>query len=142
MSRVDDRDLCFDSPLLARSLLTVLAASSLARFVEAPRFLALSLTCLYWRSRLLLHACCGICNPLVRVAQGGCPNARFLFQGWVLDVVLGRVLVDELVHDVRALAVCVVDLHERLPLLGQRVLREDRLDRALRFAGAAIFGVD
>src|SRR5439155_1030679 len=37
-----------------------------------------------------------------------------------------------------AIAVGVVDLDERLPLGGQRVLREDRLDRALRLAGAAV----
>ena len=55
---------------------------------------------------------------------------------------LGRVLVRELVHDVRAVAVGVVDLDERLPLIGQRVLGEDRLDRALRFAGAAVLRVD
>ena len=39
----------------------------------------------------------------------------------------------------------VVDLDERLPLVGQRVLGEDRLDRALRLAGAAVdalLGVD
>ena len=39
----------------------------------------------------------------------------------------------------------VVDLHERLPLVRQRVLGEDRLDRALRLAGAAVdalLGVD
>ena len=51
---------------------------------------------------------------------------------------LGRVLVDELIDDLEALAVRVVDLHERLPFLGQRVLGEDRLDRALRLAGAAV----
>src|SRR5207253_1175477 len=37
-----------------------------------------------------------------------------------------------------ALAVGVVDPHERLPLVGQRVLRENRLDRALRLARAAV----
>src|SRR5262249_47921914 len=55
----------------------------------------------------------------------------------VLDVVLGRVLVRELVDRVRV-RIGVVDLHERLPFLGQRILREDRLDGALRLAGAAV----
>src|SRR5262249_58423989 len=39
----------------------------------------------------------------------------------------------------------VVDLHERLPLVGQSVLGEDRLDRALRLARAAVdalLGID
>src|SRR5439155_26394408 len=35
-------------------------------------------------------------------------------------------------------AVRVVDLDERLPLVRERVLREDRLDRTLRFACAAV----
>jgi len=61
-----------------------------------------------------------------------------LLDGFVLDVVLGGVRVGERVHYVHALAVRVVDLHEWFPLLGQRVLREDRLDRAFRFAGAAV----
>ena len=56
----------------------------------------------------------------------------------VLDVELGRVLVDERVDLVHALGEGVVDLHEGLPLLGQRVLGEDRLDGALRLAGAAV----
>src|SRR5947207_6135933 len=42
-----------------------------------------------------------------------------LFQRRVLDVVLGGVLVRELVDHVRAVAVGVVDLHERFPLLWQ-----------------------
>src|SRR4051794_32766535 len=44
-----------------------------------------------------------------------------------------------------AFAVRVVDAHEGLPLVGQRILREDRLDRALRLAGStvdALLGVD
>ena len=32
----------------------------------------------------------------------------------------------------------VVDLDERVPFVGQRVLGEDRLDRALGLAGAAV----
>src|SRR5436853_4802471 len=60
----------------------------------------------------------------------------------VVDVVLDGVLLRELVDDVHSLAVRVVDLDERVPLVGKRVLREDRLDRALRFAGAAITSHD
>ena len=51
---------------------------------------------------------------------------------------LGRVGVDELVDDVHALVVGVVDLDEGLPLLRERVLREDGLDGALRLARAAV----
>ena len=51
---------------------------------------------------------------------------------------LGRVRVDERVDRLGAALVRVVDLHERLPLVGERVLREDRLDRALRLARAAV----
>src|SRR3954453_8955720 len=63
----------------------------------------------------------------------------------VLNVVLGGVVVDELVDDAHAFPGRVVDAHERLPLLRQRVLREDRLDRAFRFACPAVdalLGVD
>src|SRR6187397_2298053 len=68
------------------------------------------------------------------------PLPRGLFQGWVLDVVLGGVLVGELVHQLEtfALAVRVVDLDERLPLIRERILGEDRLDRTLRFACPAV----
>src|SRR5947207_10957019 len=76
-------------------------------------------------------------NPLLDYT-GYYPACGDLFQGWVLDVVLGRIFVGELVHDVEAFTVRVVDLHERLPLIGERVFREDRLDRTLRFAGTAI----
>ena len=52
----------------------------------------------------------------------------------VLDVVRGRVLVRQSIHDVHPLAIgpCV---DERLPFLGQSVLGEDRLDGALWLAG-------
>ena len=60
-----------------------------------------------------------------------------LLEGRILDVVLGRVFVRQPV-DLAGVRVRVVDLHERRPLLGQRVLREDRLDRALGLAGAAV----
>src|SRR3954451_15024544 len=69
---------------------------------------------------------------------GGYPVSRSLFQRRVLDVLLGRGRVGQLFHDIEPLAVRVVDLHERLPLIGKRVFWEDRLDRALRLARAAI----
>src|SRR5665213_3003304 len=72
------------------------------------------------------------------------PELR-LFERRVLDVVLGRVCVRELVHDVHAVTVGVVDLDEGLPFIRQRVLGEDRLDGALGLAGPtvdALFGVD
>src|SRR5215210_8354709 len=147
MSCRDVRDDSFASPVRARSLFTVRAAISLAFSVEAPCFLTLSLTCSYCRSRLLLQAFWGMRSLLGRVRRG-CPEGPFLCLGFerrVLDVVLGGVFVHELVDHVGALVVGVVDLHERLPFLGQRVLGEDRLDRALRLAGAAIdalLGVD
>src|SRR5712691_4088226 len=78
-------------------------------------------------------------------AQPRCRRYRDLFDRFVLNVVLGRVLVRQRVDDVEALGERVVDLDERLPLLRQRVLRKDRLDRALRFARAAVdalLGVD
>jgi len=55
------------------------------------------------------------------------------------------VLVNERVDHVGALGEGVVDLHERLPLVGEGILGEDRLDRALGLAGAAVdalLGVD
>jgi hypothetical protein len=57
MSCVEEREAVLASPDRARSLFTVLAASSLARFVEAPCAFALSLMCSYWRSRFELHVC-------------------------------------------------------------------------------------
>ena len=62
-----------------------------------------------------------------------------------MHVVLGRVVVDQLVDDVHRLEIRGVDANERLPFLGQRVLGEDRLDRALGLARAAVdafLGVD
>src|SRR3954468_5996958 len=73
---------------------------------------------------------------------GPYPVSRCLLQRRVLDVVLGRVLVGQLVDDVEPLAVGVVDLDEGLPLIGKCVLREDCLDRALRFARPAVGGID
>src|SRR4051812_39562690 len=96
MSRVDVRDgRLFVSPARARSLLTVRAAISFARFVEAPCFLAPSLTCSYCRSRLLLQASSGTFDPFLGGAfrPEACPVARDLFQRRVLDVVLRGVRV-------------------------------------------------
>src|SRR2546426_12001807 len=81
-------------------------------------------------------------QPLSWTTRGPYPEVQELFQGWVLDVVLGGVLVDELVAPVDPLAVRVVDLDEWLPLVGERILREDRLDRTLRFACPAVRSVD
>src|SRR5437870_7541352 len=77
-------------------------------------------------------------QPLSWITRARYPVSRGLFQGWVLDVVFGRVFLRELVHDVDALAVRVIDPHEGLPLVRERVLRENRLDRTLRFAGSAV----
>ena len=66
------------------------------------------------------------------------------FERRVLDVVLAGVLVDEGV-DRLCVGVRVVDLHEWFPLVRQGVLGEDRFDRALGLAGAAVdalLGVD
>src|SRR5262245_2667234 len=76
--------------------------------------------------------------PYCWTTPGLYPVLRRLFQWWVLDVVLGRVLVRQVVDDVEPLAVRVVDLDERLPLVRERVLGEDRLHRTLRFARATI----
>ena len=53
MSLVEVRELARDTPLRARSLLTVRAAISSARLSDAPLLRSLSLMCSYWRSRLL-----------------------------------------------------------------------------------------
>ena len=53
-------------------------------------------------------------------------------------VALLDVAVDEFVDGGKSLVEGVVDRHERLPLGRHRVLGEDRLDGALRFAGAAV----
>ena len=145
----------FVSPFAARSLLTVRAAISFARFVERPCFFSESLMCSYWRSRFELHAS-GMREPPCEFpgrkthaqnTQGvfARQKRQKLIERLVLNVVLGRVVVRELVHLVEPLAVGVVDLHERLPLVRERVLREDRLDGAFRLAGTAVdalFGVD
>jgi hypothetical protein len=53
MSRVDARERCRDSPLRARSLLTVRAAISSARPSDAPCSFWLSLMCSYCRARFV-----------------------------------------------------------------------------------------
>src|SRR4051812_39557162 len=124
MSSRERRDDVFASPARARSLLTVRAAISFARFVDAPCSCSLSLMCSYCRSRFALQAF-GIGDLLETLPSRKLPRERGRKRqaGLVLDVVLGRVRVDELVDDVEPLPVRVVDRHERLPLLRQRVLR-------------------
>jgi hypothetical protein len=59
--------------------------------------------------------------------------------------VLDCVRISQRIHRFHAVAVGVVDLHERLPLRREGVLRKDRLDRAFRLAGTAVdalFGID
>src|SRR5579884_4150118 len=155
----DERDDDFDfvSPDWARCLLTVRAAISFARFVDRPCFFSESLMCSYCRSRFALHELgTGMQASWFRFPgrQTHSRNVRALcaqramrelFERRVLHVVLGGVLVDELVDDGDAFAVRGVDADERLPLLGQRIFGEDRLDRALRLARAAVdalLGVD
>src|SRR5437763_2924359 len=114
MSRTEERDARpFVSPERARSLFTVRAAISFARFVERPCFFSESLMCSYCRSRLLLHADCGISNP--PKLDDGHLYAHFrraLFQRRILDVVLVRILLRQVIDDVETLAVRVVDLDE------------------------------
>ena len=67
-----------DSPDCARFLLTVRLAISSARFVLAPRSLALSFTCWYCRSRLLLHDC-GMWHPF-HCADLGVPRRELVMR--------------------------------------------------------------
>src|SRR3954470_22188269 len=53
MSRVELRERVRDSPLRARSLLTVRAAISSARLSDAPCSFSLFLMCSYWRARFV-----------------------------------------------------------------------------------------
>src|SRR3954452_22841035 len=75
------------------------------------------------------------CNTQTRTATR---RVDLSVDRFVLDVVLGRVLIDERIDDRHAFTVRCVDAHERLPLLRQRVLREDRLDGALGLARTAV----
>src|SRR5581483_3643810 len=72
-------------------------------------------------------------NHPARAARGGPPGASL-----VADVVLDRVGLRQAVDGLDPLVEGGVDADERLPLLWQRVLGEDRLDGALRLAGAAV----
>src|ERR1041385_4817421 len=74
MSRVEVGELVRASPLRARSLLTVRAAISSARDSERPCSSSLSLTCSYWRARLLpgLTPRGGMGTPFL----AGFPDAR------------------------------------------------------------------
>src|SRR5438552_326072 len=122
MSCRESRDDSVASPFRARSLLTVRAAISFALRFGVPRPSRLSSMCSYWRSRLALQASCGMTAPFA-LCEAGTRRRSALFQRRVLDVVVVRVALRELVHDVHPVAVRVVDLHERLPLVGERVLR-------------------
>jgi hypothetical protein len=98
------------------------------------------------RDRIAVREPVGDVVEGLRVHAGRClPCPPRLIDRLVVDVVLVRVLLGELVDDVHSLAVGVVDLHERVPLVRQRVLGEDRLHGTLRLAGAAVdalLGVD
>src|SRR3984957_14299023 len=59
-----------DSPLRARSLLTVRAAISSATSLERPSLSSLSLMCSYWRSRFLLHVWVGIRCTSLSLSEG------------------------------------------------------------------------
>src|SRR5437773_10812113 len=102
MSRVELRDAVRLSPERARSLFTVRAAISSARPVEAPRSLALSLMCSYWRARFVafLTPRGGIQKPLstffvASIVAGKARNARRYHgrgRGGVSEVALGAAL--------------------------------------------------
>src|SRR3954453_5371809 len=96
MSSRERRDDVFASPVRARSLLTVRGAISFARFVAPPCSFSLSTMCSYCRSRLPLHAV-GIASSSVGLPSERCRARPDGKRGLVLDVVLGRVRVDELV---------------------------------------------
>src|SRR2546421_10593482 len=73
MSRTEVRDAVFVWPRRARSLFTVRAAISFARFVETPRSRSLSLMCSYFRSCLSVHSFLGtsITSCLIRTQAPG-----------------------------------------------------------------------
>src|SRR3954464_7891119 len=105
MSVRERREDSFASPERARSLLTVRAAISFAFFFGVPRSSRLSSMCSYWRSRFFDHAC-GMRTTSFGGGTGDTPLAvtPLRLEGLVLDVVLGRVRVHELVHHVHAVA--------------------------------------
>ena len=85
-----------------------------------------SRACLLWSG---VRKVCASVNRGVDAALG---------DWFVLNVVLCRVLVGELVHSVEAFLERVVDFDKRLPLLRQRILGKDCFNRALRFACPAV----
>src|SRR3954452_18636536 len=80
MSLVEDRLAVFASPARARSLFTVRAAISSAVSSSSPRSSRPSLMWSYWRSRLLLQACCGI--GLASLIDHRYPRAGTLGRRW------------------------------------------------------------
>src|SRR5207302_4176126 len=83
------------------------------------------------RDHIARPACSGACLTRNGIRSGGGWRFALRLLEWrILDVVLVGVVLGELVHHVGALAVRVVDLDERLPFVGPRVLRNDRLDGA------------
>src|SRR3954451_25235916 len=100
MSTRDVRDDSLASPLRARFLLTVRAAISLDFLDERPCSFSLSTMCSYCRSRLALHASWGITSLLGRLSES-CPGTRLLglLGPLLLDVVLGRVRIQERRHE-------------------------------------------
>src|SRR5664280_3768360 len=73
---------------------------------------------------------------------GSQPRLRVSAGLGAVRVGVGR---NERVHGIHTLAVGGVDADEGLPLGRESILGEDRLDRALRFAGAAVdalLGID
>src|SRR5262245_60218928 len=140
--------------LLALRLLRRLRAPTFLRHVHPPVRLhgLVVIRSAFLRLRVCSCKRCACCarSRNVQRAERRCRTRRAtaccaLLERFVLDVVLGRVLVRQLVDDVEALEERGVDFHKRLPLLGQRVLGEDRFDRTLRFAGPAVdafLGID
>src|SRR4051812_4700527 len=103
MSVRDSREDDLASPARARSLLTVRAAISFAFFFGVPRFSRPSSMCSYCRSRFADQAFCGMrSTSFAGETHGSAGWLRLGVERLVLDVVLGRVLVRELVDDVHA----------------------------------------
>src|ERR1700722_6150131 len=155
-----------DSPLRARSLLTVRAAISSATSFERPSLSSLSLMCSYWRSRFLLHVWVGICvphspsrggrlprPPLCR-RSGGRGNRRGLVgdDRHEIEHHLG-VFLFERPNLIEQLARRGIDVSEppdhlgvrgRRDLLGDQVFANDRLELSERLAlevATARFGI-
>ena len=60
------------------------------------------------------------------------------FNGWIVTMVLADWTDSNRAPDAVCLIVARIDLHKLLPLLGQHVLGENRLNGTSRFTGAAI----